>query len=66
MTSRQLTMLVWGLLGLGVFAFLIATALSKGRLPTLGALVSRITANRLGRGLFVVAWMWLGWHAFAR
>jgi hypothetical protein len=66
MTIRQWTMLIWGLLGLGVFVCLIIAMLSKGRLSTLGTLVSRITATRLGQGLLVLAWMWLGWHAFAR
>ncbi len=64
--NRQWTMLVWGLLGLGVFVFLMVTVLSKGRFPTLGALVRRITQNRLGQWSLVLGWMWLGWHAFAR
>jgi hypothetical protein len=66
MTIRQWTMLAWGLLGLSVFVCLIVATLSKGRLSTLGTLVSRITATRLGQGLLMLAWMWLGWHAFAR
>jgi len=64
--SRQWTMVVWALLGLGVFVFLIATKLSKRRPPTLGGLVRRITQHPLGQWLLVIGWAWLGWHTFAR
>jgi hypothetical protein len=66
MTSREWTMLVWGLLGTAVLVCLVTSALSNGRFPTLGAVTGRITANRAGRVLLVLGWMWLGWHAFAR
>jgi hypothetical protein len=66
MTSRETTLLVWGVLGAAVAAGQIAAVMSKGRHPGLGTLVGRLTASRVGRSLFVLAWMWLGWHAFAR
>ncbi|MGH9079432.1 MAG: DUF6186 family protein [Acidimicrobiales bacterium] len=64
--SRPWALLVWGLLGIGLLAGQIAAVLSKGRIPTLGALVRRSTENPIGQWLLVLAWMWLGWHAFAR
>jgi Family of unknown function (DUF6186) len=64
--SRQWAMAVWALLGFGVFVFLIATKLSRGRLPTLGGLVGRITQHRWGQWLLVIVWAWFGWHTFAR
>jgi hypothetical protein len=66
MTSRQWTFVVWGLLGTGALACVIIAALTHGRFPALGAVVGRIAASRAGRGVLVLAWMWLGWHAFAR
>ncbi len=66
MSDRQWTFLVWGLLGLAVVACLAASALSRGRLSGPGALVERITAHRSARVVLVLAWMWLGWHLFAR
>jgi len=66
MIGRHTTLLVWGVLGVLVALGQITAAMSKGRLPGLGALVGRLTASRVGRSLFVLAWMWLGWHAFAR
>jgi hypothetical protein len=66
MSTRDWTMAVWGLIGFGVVICLLVTALSKERIPTLGATVRRITASRVGRVVLVIGWMWLGWHAFAR
>jgi hypothetical protein len=65
-SDRQWTFVVWGLLASGVVACAVVAAWSKGRFPTLGRVVSRITATRTGQVLLVVGWMWLGWHAFAR
>ena len=66
MTSHQWTLVVWAVLGVVVLAGLVAAALTRGRLPGPGVLVRRITATRSGRATLVLAWMWLGWHLFAR
>jgi hypothetical protein len=66
MIGRHATLAVWVLLGAVLAAGQITAVLSGGRLPGLGALVRRATSVGVGRGLFVLAWMWLGWHAFAR
>jgi hypothetical protein len=66
MTSREWTLLVWALLGGVVVAWFLVTMLSRGRFPTLGAIVGRLIDNRVGRVLLTLGWMWLGWHAFAR
>jgi Family of unknown function (DUF6186) len=64
--DRHTTLIVWAVLGAVVVAGQLTAVLSKGRLPGLGALVGRVTTYRVGRYLLVLAWMWLGWHAFAR
>jgi Family of unknown function (DUF6186) len=66
MSSRQWTLVVWGVLGLVVLAGLVVAGVSRGRFPGPDALARRITATRSGRVALVVAWMWLGWHLFAR
>ncbi len=66
MTGRDATLVVWVALGVAVVACQIAAARSKDRLPGFGALLGRLTESRVGRGLVVLGWMWLGWHAFAR
>lgn len=66
MSERQWTLAVWALVGVLVVAGVAVTALSRGRFAGPASLVHRITAARGGRVVLVVAWMWLGWHAFAR
>jgi hypothetical protein len=65
-TSRQATLLVWAMLGAAVVACQIVAARSNGRLPGVGDVVGRLIGSRVVRSCFVLAWMWLGWHAFAR
>lgn len=64
--GRDATLLVWGGLGLIILACQFAVSVSKGRLPSLVTVVGRITSTQSGRWLFLLGWMWLGWHAFAR
>lgn len=64
--GRGASLVVWAVLGATLVVGQIVTVLSKGRLPGLGAVLRRVTASRGGRGLFVLGWMWLGWHAFVR
>jgi hypothetical protein len=66
MIGRHTTLLVWALLGAVAVLGQLTAVLSAGRIPGLGSLVRRATAVPVGRILFVLAWMWLGWHAFAR
>jgi Family of unknown function (DUF6186) len=66
MIARHGTLVVWATLCACVVVCVIVAALSKGRLPGLGPLVRKITVSPVGRGVLVLAWMWLGWHAFAR
>jgi hypothetical protein len=66
MIGRHVTLVVWAILAAALVACQIAAVRSRGRLPGIGTLARRVTAHRVGRGLFVLAWMWLGWHAFAR
>jgi hypothetical protein len=64
--DRHVTLIVWAVLGLSLVVGQLAASTSHGRLPGLGRFVRLVIANRTGRYLLVLAWMWLGWHAFAR
>lgn len=66
MIDRHVTLIVWAVLGSSLVVGQFASWTSHGRLPGLGRFVRRVIANRAGRYLLVLAWMWLGWHAFAR
>lgn len=66
MIGRQATLMVWAALGAVVVLGQLAATMSKGHVPGLGRLVGPIIHHGAGRYLLVLAWMWLGWHAFAR
>ncbi len=66
MTWRVATLAVWGLLLAILLGCQVAAATSKGRLPGADALFRVLTGGVVVRALVILAWMWLGWHAFAR
>ncbi len=66
MTWRDATLAVWATFALVVVGCQVVALVSKGRYPTVDTLFRWLTAGRARRALVLVAWMWLGWHAFAR
>lgn len=65
MTSRTLTFAVYGAILLAI----VVMAVVANRRPnwmTLPDALSALTRNRTVRILVVIAWVWLGWHLFAR
>ncbi|HEX6395041.1 MAG TPA: DUF6186 family protein [Acidimicrobiales bacterium] len=66
MSWRSTSFIVWAAVGLAVLGTQVTAIASRGRLPTADALFRGITSTRLGRAGLLVAWMWLGWHSFAR
>jgi hypothetical protein len=66
MIGRHTSLVVWAFLGAAFVAGQVVALVSHGRFPGLLSLITRAAAGRVGRSLLVLAWMWLGWHAFAR
>lgn len=66
MNWRETSDVVWLLLALALLGYLVAARLIRNRQPGLLALVAAINSTRAGRVVLALAWMWLGWHAFAR
>ena len=66
MSTRDAVRAVWATIGGLVATVAVAAALSGGRLPGYGALARTATDGPVRRTVVVLAWMWLGWHAFAR
>jgi hypothetical protein len=65
MTSREATLVVWGVLGVAVVVFEVSAAYGD-RIPSLEAVVGRLASQRPVFAALILGWMWLGWHAFAR
>jgi len=63
---REVTVVVWGCLGAVLVGCAAVASFAKGRWPDAGALARRLTGGTVRRSLVILAWMWLGWHAFAR
>jgi uncharacterized protein DUF6186 len=66
MIDRQTTLIVWTLLATTLIFSQQAAVVSGGRFPGFGSVVGRVIERPAGRIVLVLAWMWLGWHAFAR
>jgi hypothetical protein len=66
MTWREASFTIWGVLAAMLVGCQVMALVSRGRLPTMGALFRVITTGPLRRSVVLLGWMWLGWHAFAR
>jgi hypothetical protein len=63
---RHATLAVWAALAAALVACEVLARVSGGRFSLAAELARRATAPVLGRTVVILAWMWLGWHAFAR
>jgi hypothetical protein len=66
MIWREGTFVVWAVVVLVLVGCQAVAVATRGRLPTVGALVRWSNGGPIRRGLVVLAWMWVGWHTFAR
>lgn len=66
MTSRQVSVLVWSVLGVALISCEVAAVLTRGAIPRFGTVVRRVIANPVARVVVLLGWMWQGWHQFVR
>lgn len=66
MTTRQISLLVWSLVGITLVACEVAAILTRGAVPRFGTVVRRVVANPAARTVLLLGWMWQGWHQFVR
>jgi Family of unknown function (DUF6186) len=65
-TWRSATFVVWALLALSVAGLWLAASLGRGAIARPGPLLLRTCPPIVRRAALLLAWMWLGWHLFAR
>ena len=66
MVTRVLTILGFAAV-IAALAVLELLGRRKGsRIPTLGEWLGYVMRSRAGRLLFLLGWLWLGWHYFSR
>ena len=58
--------LIWAALAAGVVSLEVVGRLGRFQLAPLSRVLAVLRDRPLGRAALVVAWMWLGWHLFAR
>jgi len=66
MTSREVTLGVWIVIGIGFAACCLVSALRPGAVATPRTAIAALVAAPWRRAVVVLGWMWLGWHLFAR
>jgi hypothetical protein len=65
-TSRTVTVLGWVVLAAAAVALEVRARLSSGRLAGIADVFDRVIGSPAGRAVLLVAWLWTGWHVFAR
>lgn len=66
MSSRGVTLVGWALLAAALVALEARALVRRHEFATLGDLVGLVVCHRLGRGIVLLGWLWLGWHVFVR
>jgi len=67
MTWRNATWAVWALLGAAAVVLAALSVARRGGVrEPFGPLRAYLADHRVARVALVVAWMWAGWHFFAR
>jgi hypothetical protein len=65
-SAQVLSDALWAALAVAAVALVVTSHLPSARLARLSTLVRRAEANPVAYVIIVLAWMWLGWHDFAR
>ena len=66
MSSRDVTLIVWSVIGFGVVACFALSALRPRYVATLVVSTDAFVSSPWRRAVVTLGWMWLGWHLFAR
>ena len=66
MTTRQVSLLVWSVVGVGLVACEFAAVWTRGAVPRFDTVMRRVLANPVARVVLLLGWMWQGWHQFVR
>ena len=66
MTSRYVTLALYGMFALVALALEVRSRRSRSSIPPLSTVFTRIMRTRSGRVGVMAGWVWLGLHFFAR
>lgn len=57
---------VWAILGVATFALVVRSHAAGSPLARPAEVLARLATGPFLRVALVLAWMWMGWHLFAR
>ncbi|MGB9113263.1 MAG: DUF6186 family protein [Acidimicrobiales bacterium] len=66
MTSREITVALWVVIAAGAVFLEVLSYASRRFIAPAGTVARLATRPVIGRIVVSLAWMWLGWHVFAR
>ena len=66
MSSRAVSILLFGLIAVGILGLDLLARRPRSRVPTFGEVFGFLSRTRVGRVLVLGFWAWSGWHFFAR
>jgi hypothetical protein len=66
MSARSLTFVGWALLAAAFVVLEARARVRHARFASLGDAVDVVLRSRIGRGIVLLGWLWLGWHVFVR
>jgi Family of unknown function (DUF6186) len=66
MTSREITIAIWIVIAAAAVGLEVLARSTHRFVAPSGAVARLATGPVLGRVVVSLAWMWLGWHVFAR
>lgn len=66
MTSREITVALWVVIAATAVGLEILAHARRRFIAPAGAVVRLAIRPAVGRVVVSLAWMWLGWHVFAR
>jgi hypothetical protein len=66
MSARSLTFVGWALLAAACVVLEARARVRPARFASLGDAVDVVLRRRIGRGIVLLGWLWLGWHVFVR
>jgi hypothetical protein len=66
MVTRVITIIGFSAVIAGIVILEILARRPGTRIPTLGEWLGYLMRPKIGRGLILLGWLWLGWHYFAR
>ena len=66
MSARAVTLVGWAFLAAAFVVLEARAVVHHARFARLGDAVAVVLSSRIGRGIVLLGWLWLGWHVFVR